>query len=201
MSTQHAMYKRIERTLTDLNALNASSELEATAATGNIAEEGEDDGFCIVGDARTIGDCGKGLAGEPPRACASLDTPPRVLPEPAKRLGGRIAGHGRPFLLTHTIRCMPTQNSTRESLLSPSASASCQICRNCCNKVANEGAKATRIRSTVRLNHSLRRLYVTYIRKLGRWSRGLHLRSFPKKICQNLAGCDSSEPGIQLPTA
>lgn len=96
---------------------------------------GGDGGGCIAGDDRTTGDGGTDVAGEPPLACAGLVIgAPEMPPEPARRLGGRVTGQGRPFLLTHTIRCMPTQNSAIESLLSPSASASCQICRSCCQK-------------------------------------------------------------------
>lgn len=140
--------------------LNASSELDAAAPRGNIV--GGEGGGCIAGDGCIIGGCGTGVADEPLRTCAVLATPPRVLPEPAMRLGGRVAGHGRPFLLTHTIRCMPTQNSAIESLLSPSASASCQICRSCCNQVATRRAKRddepfcpSVLRFKLRLNHSL----------------------------------------------
>lgn len=68
-----------------------------------------------------------------------------MLPGPPRRLGGRVAGQGRPFLLTHTIRCIPTQNSAIESLLSPSASASCQICRKCCQKMANGGEAKSQV--------------------------------------------------------
>lgn len=116
----------------DLNA----SELEAAVPSGIITAGGEDGGR-IAGDGRTTGEGGTDVASEPPCACARLVTTPEALRGPARRLGGRVIGHGRPFLLTHTIKCMPMQNSARESLLSPSASASCQICRNCCLGVAN----------------------------------------------------------------
>lgn len=76
------------------------------------------------------------------RACAGLVAGIEPVPALARRLRGTAAGIARPFLLTHTIRCMPTQNSARESLLSPSASEYSQICRKCC---ADEGSWGCRL--------------------------------------------------------
>lgn len=122
---------------TNLNASSTPTP-EVAGPRDKIAEGGVDM-FCIAGAGGPTGDCEIGVPGVLPRACAGLVAGPEPVPAPTRRLRGTAAGIARPFLLTHTIKCMPTQNSARESLLSPSASESSQICRKCCTHVARSG--------------------------------------------------------------